>query len=303
MNTKLPINSRRFQASAFTLIELLVVIAIIAILAAILFPVFATAREKARQSACLSNMKQIGIAYTQYEQDYDELVPAGKSFATGAGWAGQIYPYLKSTQVYLCPNDIGPGDIISYAANSNLVGYTATPRSPIVANISQMTSPVRTVLLFEVTNENNLLSPSGTWTIPTDVNYSPAGNGLDSTSGRSLSGNNGGSGGPNVSCATCLKYTTGVVANVCAGGSCAAPAITASGSFYTSAVGLHTSGSNFLMADNHAKWFMPSQVAGGADVVVNGINNLASCPANKNNYAPTVDCATPIQYPATFAFH
>jgi len=65
------------RKSGFTLIELLVVIAIIAILAAILFPVFATARDKARQTACISNLKQIGIAFVQYTQDYDEMVPAG----------------------------------------------------------------------------------------------------------------------------------------------------------------------------------------------------------------------------------
>ncbi|MEN6304741.1 MAG: prepilin-type N-terminal cleavage/methylation domain-containing protein, partial [Armatimonadia bacterium] len=64
----------------FTLIELLVVIAIIAILAAILFPVFAKAREKARQSSCLSNMKQMGLACLQYAQDYDEVLPAGMGY-------------------------------------------------------------------------------------------------------------------------------------------------------------------------------------------------------------------------------
>ncbi len=85
----------------FTLIELLVVIAIIAILAAILFPVFAQAREKARAITCISNLKQLGLSIAQYEQDNDEKTPPGANQYGGAeGWAGQVYPYTKSTQVF-----------------------------------------------------------------------------------------------------------------------------------------------------------------------------------------------------------
>jgi prepilin-type N-terminal cleavage/methylation domain-containing protein len=89
----------------FTLIELLVVIAIIAILAAILFPVFAKAREKARQITCVSNEKQLGLSLVQYTQDNDETYPNGTIFQgsdsnpyhlLGAGWAGQVYAYTKS---------------------------------------------------------------------------------------------------------------------------------------------------------------------------------------------------------------
>lgn len=89
--------------SGFTLIELLVVIAIIAILAAILFPVFAQAREKARQSQCISNFKQIGLGIMQYVQDFDEYYPpsivstsGGGSFTTGYDWSWCINPYIKS---------------------------------------------------------------------------------------------------------------------------------------------------------------------------------------------------------------
>ncbi|BDI32028.1 hypothetical protein CCAX7_40790 [Capsulimonas corticalis] len=91
----------------FTLIELLVVIAIIAILAAILFPVFAKAREKARQISCISNEKQIGLAFMQYAQDSDERLPAawdsGRSPRTN--WGQMIFPYVKSLQAFVCPSN------------------------------------------------------------------------------------------------------------------------------------------------------------------------------------------------------
>ncbi len=104
----------------FTLIELLVVIAIIAILAAILFPVFARAREKARQSSCLNNVKQIALAFQMYTQDYDETLPGCQHAqyptsvtVTGAytGWTSWymfwmdvLYPYVKNKQVFVCPS-------------------------------------------------------------------------------------------------------------------------------------------------------------------------------------------------------
>jgi len=107
--------------SAFTLIELLVVIAIIAILAAILFPVFAQAREKARQASCLSNIKQLTLGWIMYAQDYDEQFPQwnwGENYKASWGgsgskspnnattlWCNAIYPYVKNAQVYNCPSD------------------------------------------------------------------------------------------------------------------------------------------------------------------------------------------------------
>ncbi len=97
----------------FTLIELLVVIAIISILAAILFPVFARARENARRSSCMSNLKQIGIGIMQYTQDYDERMPSNYIQLSGVTytrwWADLIQPYVKNYQVYVCPSDSTPG--------------------------------------------------------------------------------------------------------------------------------------------------------------------------------------------------
>lgn len=131
-------------ASAFTLIELLVVIAIIAILAAILFPVFAQAREKARQSSCLSNMKQLGVAMLAYSQDSDEAYPVGTDVVNfvNLGWPLRIQPYCKSLGIFACPDDSVGGQVvpgytwagvaISYAAN----GYynPATLRGPLVSS-------------------------------------------------------------------------------------------------------------------------------------------------------------------------
>ncbi len=93
--------------AAFTLIELLVVIAIISVLAAILFPAFARAREKARQTSCASNLRQIGVAALQYVQDNDETLPT-RGFRTanwGYSWRTELYPYVKSLDVYQCPSN------------------------------------------------------------------------------------------------------------------------------------------------------------------------------------------------------
>ena len=101
------LGTRRISRSAFTLIELLVVIAIIAILAAILFPVFAKAREKARQASCQSNLKQLGIAVAMYVGDYDQTYMKEWFLActgTGLNWRDCAAPYVKNTQLYQCPS-------------------------------------------------------------------------------------------------------------------------------------------------------------------------------------------------------
>jgi prepilin-type N-terminal cleavage/methylation domain-containing protein/prepilin-type processing-associated H-X9-DG protein len=106
------------KKSAFTLIELLVVIAIIAILAAILFPVFARARENARRASCQSNMKQFGLAWMQYSQDYDELtVPIRGANGVYRPLKALMDPYVKSNQVYVCPSDTRDTTFLSYSYN------------------------------------------------------------------------------------------------------------------------------------------------------------------------------------------
>jgi prepilin-type N-terminal cleavage/methylation domain-containing protein/prepilin-type processing-associated H-X9-DG protein len=124
MNRNSAVRRNAARRRAFTLIELLVVIAIIAILAAILFPVFAQARDKARQASCLSNGKQLGLAFMQYVQDYDETMPeaaynwysdddgdgiVGYGDRNQVKWTDLIFPYIKSTGVYNCPSDPGDG--------------------------------------------------------------------------------------------------------------------------------------------------------------------------------------------------
>jgi prepilin-type N-terminal cleavage/methylation domain-containing protein/prepilin-type processing-associated H-X9-DG protein len=140
---------RSSDRRAFTLIELLVVIAIIAILAAILFPVFAQARAKARQTSCLSNSKQIGLGLMMYTQDYDEVLPGvdpsngyaagfadplgwNRPFTAGVpatyrNWARDVQPYIKNYGIYLCPNAIPRTSYNGGSANYNECNKAANP--------------------------------------------------------------------------------------------------------------------------------------------------------------------------------
>ena len=124
----------RTKLRGFTLIELLVVIAIIAILAAILFPVFAKAREAARKSSCQNNVKQILTGVMQYVQDYDEMYPASHASPSGQNvqWTQRIEPYMKNVQVFRCPSD--PNPPIRWATNPNTTGYPSPWPTSYAAN-------------------------------------------------------------------------------------------------------------------------------------------------------------------------
>ncbi len=152
--------------SGFTLIELLVVIAIIALLAAILFPVFARARENARKSSCQSNLKQLGLGIAQYTQDYDESFPiSDNAYPGGASgfsttivfgpteWPGKVMPYLKSRQIFRCPsssphpsNVAGTGDnALSYWA----VGGLFTKPAPAPVSLADVLTPAETPIVYD----------------------------------------------------------------------------------------------------------------------------------------------------------
>jgi prepilin-type N-terminal cleavage/methylation domain-containing protein/prepilin-type processing-associated H-X9-DG protein len=142
------------KSHGFTLIELLVVIAIIAILAAILFPVFAKAREKARQSSCLSNFKQVSLACLQYAQDYDEQMTNLGDYPPGAGavvawWWKHVEPYMKNTQCLYCPSmkdDFGIG------YNSQISSYWGVGggRTGISKGLGEFVRPSEDIMLAEM---------------------------------------------------------------------------------------------------------------------------------------------------------
>ena len=146
-----------FPSKGFTLIELLVVIAIIAILAAILFPVFQKVRENARRASCQSNLKQLSLGVIQYQQDFDELMPNSAGNAALGGWMyytgfvfpttnptvfdptkGSIYSYIKSTGVYICPDENSKQGN-SYSISGPVCGVA----------LAQFTQPAATVLFNE----------------------------------------------------------------------------------------------------------------------------------------------------------
>ena len=167
----------RSNHKGFTLIELLIVIAIIAILAAILFPVFGRARENARRASCQSNLKQIGLGLLQYTQDYDEVMPFHSYGYVNASnnpgdWMDTIQPYVKSYQVLRCPSDSNTAlpaftnQVSSYAVNmvgNQEVGppyvgpfthYSGNTGNPLV-RVSQAMLPVPVTTIVMADNDDN----------------------------------------------------------------------------------------------------------------------------------------------------
>jgi prepilin-type N-terminal cleavage/methylation domain-containing protein/prepilin-type processing-associated H-X9-DG protein len=163
---------RPITRSGFTLIELLVVIAIIAIIAAILFPVFALAREKARQATCQSNLKQISLATKMYQQDYDEMYPPG-IVPAGAGIVSALtllQPYARNTSIFHCPDDptgeidlraLGDVATSSYSVNHRVCRVPlylelnpTHPAAGLPLTEAAIRQPAAITLLFDAINDS-----------------------------------------------------------------------------------------------------------------------------------------------------
>lgn len=299
------------KRNGFTLIELLVVIAIIAILAAILFPVFASAREKARQTTCASNMQQLGLAIIQYEQDYDELLPYAGGFAWYGGysddpWEYKVYPYIKSVAVYSCPDDSSPGQaysyngngpyVISYAMNANLandcIQRTVINGQTVPSPVSdaKLASPSATVLLTEVSGANG--NPSQPYD-GTTLSMDPWGVSPLQHIGAFWDGYDWVIGSENWVIFMCTPNSAGgetpsAAGNV--GGRAAGPVV---GPFSRTPIETsprHTVGSNFLAADGHVKWLRPEKVSSGngvggptQDTACAHVMDGSYCPQDANN--------------------
>lgn len=270
----------------FTLIELLVVIAIIAILAAILFPVFAQVREKARTTSCLSNEKQLGLAFAQYNQDYDEKMPNGVNwyFPGGNGWASQIYPYVKSVSVFRCADDTAIS-VVSYAYNSNNTAPDGTTVNSYA--IAMYNAPAKTVLLAEV--QGNYAwgySVSTPPSDPTSDGYVGTGNTAESPAGYGVNGwgnttiNLNGQG--TWTSPRSLLWATGYLRNTSAA---------ERASNYAQANGRHQQGANYLMADCHAKWFRPSAVSAGVTNTSSTDCGGATDPSGMGTMGSGTECA------------
>jgi prepilin-type N-terminal cleavage/methylation domain-containing protein/prepilin-type processing-associated H-X9-DG protein len=287
----------RVRKIGFTLIEILVVIAIVCLLAAILFPVFARARENARRASCASNLHQIGLGVLQYVQDYDERMPCGilrtPTYASiGTGWAGQVLPYVKDVQVFRCPDERGfstpegPGTkYYSYRYNVDFVSeYAGSEDLPDalskVVRLSQIGQTPRTVLLYEM---------AGQWPFPltSSETYSAAGNGLRTSPPFSLT------------LSRCWYLDSPKVVGQDDYNRMTPDQHTPSGFTNANGVMRHFDGANYLAVDGHVKWLRAEAVSFGFP---NG-NVAGECWYSSYQVAESVDYTGSDKHAMTFSYH
>ncbi len=248
-------------ALGFTLTEMLVVLGIISVLTAILLPVFFAIRENGRRTTCSSNLRQLGLSLALYVQDYDEKHPAttvanpfqAYPISRDIGWAGRLYPYVKATRAFQCPSD-GNGDTggqsqavaVSYALNLNV---SAAP------SLATFTSPSKSVLLFEVTNDTAKITD-----VEEGVTAGASGPAQTSAAGDGVNG--------------ALLNMTGLSTNRPDGALYATGRFDNSGSAellptdqFSADDGRHRSGSNYLMADGHTRWLGAGGVSAGGNAL------------------------------------
>jgi len=255
---------------AFTLIELLVVIAIIGILAAILFPVFATAREKARQTTCASNLKQLTLGSIQYTQDYDEMLVPNRLGPTPTinefSWCACIYPYIKSTQVFTCPSQSVSGSTLDYTYNWNLPWFygnqgaggegprpvSAVPYPTTTVSYTDALGGTQ-VATLDAAASASLTSPTG-YNLTFAVPYTPQTQNITYELGRVVQGFTASSG---------TMVCDGLVAS-----------------------SRHSGGCNYAFVDGHVKWF-PS-------IAYTGTGNTY--------LTPTTSCSNPWGYTTQFPY-
>ena len=226
---------------AFSLLELLVVVGVLAIIAAILFPIFAARRSESGgcKSSCQNNMKQIALAFKQYINDFDERYPiifvtSGSSKGVPPyGWADALQPYIKSTQVYQCPNDINEGvddprmpDYCDYWYNANFV-LRDKKGKPIGVAESDLGSSSQTIIAGDGGNTNS--TPTG------DARYNVCGDGT----------------------------------SLLVRGQRCAPSPVGNATYPSAQI--HLDGANFAFADGHVKWLRGNNPTQSAAVMSNGM--------------------------------